>query len=70
MRYKQLQAEIKKYDTNNKKNYKIIQIIPIKVKVMIFKKLLIHIVIKVYLAIRLQTLIPNLKKDRENSKQC
>ena len=62
MRYKQLQAEIKKYDTNNKKNYKIIQIIPIKVKVMIFKKLLIHIVIKVYLAIRLQTLIPNLKK--------
>ena len=62
MGYKQLQAEIKKYDTNNKKNYKIIQIIPIKVKVMIFKKLLIHIVIKVYLAIRLQTLIPNLKK--------
>ena len=62
MKYKQLQAEIKKYDTNNKKNYKIIQIIPIKVKVMIFKKLLIHIVIKVYLAIRLQTLIPNLKK--------
>ena len=62
MMYKQLQAEIKKYDTNNKKNYKIIQIIPIKVKVMIFKKLLIHIVIKVYLAIRLQTLIPNLKK--------
>ena len=62
MRYKQLQAEIKKYDTNNKKNYKIIQIIPIKIKVMIFKKLLIHIVIKVYLAIRLQTLIPNLKK--------
>ena len=62
MRDKQLQAEIKKYDTNNKKNYKIIQIIPIKVKVMIFKKLLIHIVIKVYSAIRLQTLIPNLKK--------
>ena len=60
MGYKQLQAEIKKYDTNNKKNYKIIQIIPINI-IMIFKKL-IHIVIKVYSAIRLQTLIPNLKK--------